>query len=109
MTVTYTWSIVQMDAYPELDGYTDVVATVHWTLTGIDQTYQGYAYGSQGVSIGQDASFIPYADLTKEQVIEWVQAAMGSEHVASYKTSVAQQIENQINPPIITPQLPWIE
>jgi hypothetical protein len=31
MTVTNTWAVAQMDAYPELDGETDVVFTVHWT------------------------------------------------------------------------------
>jgi hypothetical protein len=109
MTVTYTWSIVQMDAYPEEGGETNVVFNVHWTLAGIDQTYRGYAYGSQGVSVDLDAPFIPYADLTKAQVIEWVKDAMGEEKVASYEAAVAQQIENQINPPVITPHLPWGE
>lgn len=107
MAVTYTWSVVQMDAYPEEDGYTDVVFNVHWTLAGIDQTYQGYAYGSQGVSINPDEPFTPYADLTEAQVIGWVQDAMGPEQVASYEANVAQQIEDQINPPVVTPPLPW--
>ena len=108
MAVTYTWSVVQMDAYPEEDGETDVVFNVHWTLAGIDQTYQGYAYGSQSVSIDPDAPFTPYDDLTEAQVIGWVQAAMGEEQVASYEANVAQQIEDQIDPPVITPPLPWV-
>jgi hypothetical protein len=107
MAVTYTWSVVQMDAYPEEYGETDVVFNVHWTLAGIDQTYQGYVYGTQGVTVDPDAPFTPYADLTQEQVIGWVQAAMGEEQVASYEANVAQQIEDQINPPVVTPPLPW--
>ena len=107
MTVTNTWAVVQMDAYPEEDGETDVVFNVHWTLTGTDGIYQGYVYGSQSVSIDPDAPFTPYADLTEAQVIGWVQAAMGEEQVASYEANVAQQIENQINPPVVTPPLPW--
>jgi hypothetical protein len=107
MTVTNTWAVVQMDAYPEEDGETDVVFNVHWTLTGTEAGFSGSVYGTQTVSADPDAPFTPYADLTQEQVIGWVQAAMGEEQVASYEANVAQQIENQINPPVVTPPLPW--
>jgi len=96
-----------MDAYPEADGETDVVFNVHWTITGTDGEYTGYVYGSQGVPLDPDAPFTPYADLTQEQVIGWVQDAMGAEQAAAYEANVAQQIENQINPPVVTPPLPW--
>jgi hypothetical protein len=107
MTTTNTWAVIQMDAYPEEDGETDVVFNVHWTLTGTDGTYAGSVYGSQGVTIDPDASFTPYADLTEAQVIGWVQSAMGEEQVASYEANVAEQIANQIDPPVVTPPLPW--
>lgn len=109
MATTYTWAVVQMDCYPQVDGETDVVFNVHWTLTGSDGTYQGNVYGTQAVSLDGDAPFTPYADLTQEQVIGWVQAAMGPEQVATYEANVAAQIEAQINPPVVTPPLPWSE
>ena len=107
MATTYTWAVVQMDAYPEADGDTDVVFNVHWTLTGTDGTYSGNVYGSQAVTVDPDAPFTPYADLTETQVIGWVKSVMGEEQVASYEANVAQQIQNQINPPVVTPPLPW--
>ena len=107
MTTTYTWAVVQMDAYPEEDGETDVVFSVHWTLTGTEAGFVGSVYGSQGVTVDPDAPFTPYADLTEAQVIGWVQDAMGAEQVAAYEANVAQQINNQIVPPVVTPQLPW--
>lgn len=109
MAITNTWAVVQMDCYPELDGDTDVVFTVHWTLNGTDGTYAGSVYGSVGVTLDPDAPFTPYASLTQAQVIGWVQDALGEEQVASYEANVAQQIENQINPPVVTPPLPWSE
>lgn len=33
---TYTWNVVQMDCYPAVEGETDVVFTVHWTVSGTD-------------------------------------------------------------------------
>jgi len=107
MTVTNTWAVKQMDAYPELDGETDVVFTVHWTLTGTDGTYTAGVYGSVGVTVDPDAPFTPYADLTQEQVIGWVKSALGDEQVAAYEANVATQIADQINPPVVAPPLPW--
>ena len=109
MPITNTWNIQQLDCYPELDGDTDVVFTVHWTLNGTDGTYNGSVYGSVGVTLDPDAPFVPYASLTEAQVIGWVQDALGEEQVASYEANVAQQIANQINPPVVTPPLPWSE
>lgn len=109
MTITNTWGVQQLDCYPEEDGETDVVFTVHWTLTGTDGTYQGYVYGSQAVPVDPEASFTPYADLTQEQVIGWVKNAMGEEQVTVYEQNVAEQINNQIAPPVVTPPLPWSE
>lgn len=107
MTITNTWAVVQMDAYPEYEGEPDVVFTVHWTLNGTDGTYAGSVYGSVGVSLNEGASFTPYADLTEAQVIGWVQDALGDEQVAAYEANVAQQIADQIDPPVVTPPLPW--
>lgn len=107
MAITNTWSVVQMDAYPELDGQADVVFTVHWQLNGTDGTYNGSVYGSVGVTLDEGATFTPYADLTQAQVIGWVQDALGEEQVAAYEANVAQQIADQANPPVVTPPLPW--
>jgi hypothetical protein len=98
-----------MNAYPELDGETDVVFTVHWILTGTDGTYAGSVYGSVGVALDEGAEFTPYENLTLAQVVSWVQDALGEEQVVSYEANVAQQIANQINPPVVTPPLPWVE
>jgi hypothetical protein len=109
MAITNTWSVVSLDCYPELDGETDVVFTVHWTLNGTDGAYAGSVYGSVGVTLDPDAPFVPYASLTEAQVIGWVQDALGEEQVASYEANVAQQIANEKNPPVVTPPLPWGE
>lgn len=107
MPITNTWAVTQMDTYPEEDGEVDVVFNVYWTLNGTDGTYNGSCYGSQMVTIDAAEPFTPYADLTEEQVIGWVQGAMGAEQVAAYEANVAQQIANQVNPPVVVLPLPW--
>lgn len=107
MPTAYTWNIARMDAYPTYEGRTNVVFTVHWTLTGTDGTYTGSIYGSQGITLNPSATFTPYANLTKAKVVGWVQTAMGAEQVAALKSNIDAQITAQITPPVVTPPLPW--
>ena len=109
MTITNTWGVVQMDAYPEYEGNADVVFTVHWTLNATDGEHAGSVYGSVGLTLDPEATYVPYADLTEAQVIGWVQDALGEEQVAMYEANLVTQINNKINPPVITPHLPWKE
>jgi len=108
MAITYTWNVVQMDAYPEKDGLTDVVFTAHWTLNGDDgEGHSGSAYGSVGVTLDEGGAYTPFAELTQEQVVGWVKDSLGAEQVSSLESGIANQIEQQINPTVVTPPLPW--
>lgn len=106
--ITNTWAIVSMDCKPDVNGLIDYVVTSHWTLTGTDGIYTGSVYGTASFEVDPNKpDYIPFDELTEELVIEWTQAALGAEQVATYEANVATQIENQINPPIIRPELPW--
>ena len=104
MATTYKWSVTQMDCYPQSEGETNVVFTVHWTCFGTDGTYNGSVYSTCSVP-APTGSFTPYADLTQDQVLGWIWAN-GVDKDAT-EASVAQQIQNQVNPPVVTPTLPW--
>ena len=109
MAISNTWTVTALDCYPEAEGETDVVFTVHWTLSGTDGTYSGSVYSTTGVTYTAGSPYTPYADLTEAQVVGWVQAALGEEQVAAYEANVAKQIEDAINPPVVNPPLPWSE
>jgi hypothetical protein len=103
----YQWNIQALDCVPQEDGKTDVVVTAHWTVSATDGTYTSSAYGTQSFTYDASKAFIPYADLTLSEVVGWVQAAMGVYAVTALQENLDKQIENQINPPIVTPPLPW--
>ena len=46
--------------------------------------------------------FIPFEDLTNEEVAAWTQAAMGEEQVASIEASIESQINSLITPTSVT-------
>jgi len=105
MSAIITWTVTAMDCYPEVDGEQDVVFTVHWTCSGVQDTYSASVYSTQSVTVDSGATFTPYDQLTEAQVLGWIWEA-GVDKVATEAT-VQQQIDNQINPPVVTPPLPW--
>lgn len=107
MTTEIAWKIEKMDCYPDKEGQQDVVFNVHWRCNGSDGTYNSTSYGTQNIALEDGSPFIPYADLTQEQVIGWVKSAMGAERVAELEAGLAAQIETQKNPPVVSPPLPW--
>lgn len=107
MSITTTWVIEQMNCYPTAEGQTDVVFNVAWRVNATDGTYSATSYGTSGVTYEAGSPYTPYADLTQAQVIGWVQGSMGAEQVASIEAGLATNIANQVNPPVVTPALPW--
>ena len=107
MSVTNTWVIEQMNCYPQAEGQTDVVFTVHWRVNATDGTYFATSYGTVGVTYVAGSPYTPYVQLTQSQVVGWVQDAMGPEQVASIEAGLATNIADQVNPPVVTPPLPW--
>jgi hypothetical protein len=107
MANTYTWSVDSMTCKPKEGDKTDVVITVFWRLIGTDGAYSGSAYGSANLEFMPDRPFTPYSDLTEDQVVAWVQEALGPVRMASYEANVAAQIQDQITPPVVTLPLPW--
>lgn len=107
MTITKTWAVAQMDAYPEYEGQSDVVFGIHWTLTASEGVHQAQIYGSHNMTLELGAQFTPYSELTEAQVLDWLFAGIGSEQVAAFEANVEQQLQDIINPTVVSPPLPW--
>jgi hypothetical protein len=101
---TINWIIEAMDCKPQEGNLTDVVITAHWRCNGTDGTFNATVYGTCSFS-QPEGDFTPYADLTQEQVLGWCWNA-GVDKDAT-EANIDQQIANQVNPPIVTPPLPW--
>ena len=102
------WNVSALNCYPQEDSKTDVVYCVHWQCTDtqvIDgKEYSGRVYSTCSVP-APEGTFTPYQDLTQDQVLGWIWAN-GVDKDAT-EAAVQQQIDNAINPPVITPPLPW--
>ena len=104
---TYTWKIAQLDCAPSVDGQTNVVSMVHWRVSATDGANTAEVYGTQPLSFDAKNAFIDYFELTKDEVIGWVQEAIGTTAVTALQESLDRQLEALASPPIVSPKLPW--
>lgn len=108
MATTFVWKINTLERETS-DGY---VFTAHYSVVAISDTldpegnpYNSGAYGSIGFQRPDD--LIPYADLTEEQVIGWVQEALGGdEKVAEIEAQLEARLAELISPSKIN-GVPW--
>lgn len=105
MTAIINWTVAAMDCYPQEGSETDVVFNVHWACSGVQDAYTASVYNTCMVPTPTGGAFTPYDQLTQEQVLGWIWAN-GVDQAAT-EAAVQQQIDNQINPPVVTPPLPW--
>ena len=108
LNITYNWNFNPLECYPTESGQTDVVFNVHWQLYATTGSYGASSIGVQRVGPLGTGSFTPFEELTKEQVQGWIVDSMGTGSVDAMYTSLATQIENQINPPTVTLPAPWL-
>lgn len=110
MAIVYNWVVSSMQEYPTTpDGLDDVVFVVNWRRVATeiidDVAFTADNYGSLGVPSPSPEDFTPYPDLTFEQVCGWLDAGLDVEAIDA---GLANQIENKINPPVVSLPLPWV-
>jgi hypothetical protein len=103
MATTTIWNIAELERHTA-DG---IVFTAHYTVDANDGTYSAGAYGSVGLE-APEGNVIPYADLTPEVVIGWVQESKlgGEEKVAEIEAALQSQIDEQ-RQPTTAAGVPW--
>lgn len=107
MANTYQWAVNSMTAYPEADGRQDVVFQVAWVCSGTNGTYSASDYGVVNVTLDPAEPFIPYPDLTLDEVLGWVFGVLGPDGISAAEANVDAKIASQENPVSVTPPLPW--
>jgi len=98
MANTYKWKINALDAKIHENDLDNVIYTVHWSFIGQDDSEEpvsASSIGTLGVQYTEENPFIPYEDLTKEDVVGWLEDGLD---VDSMKENLDNQIELKKNP-----------
>lgn len=105
--ITYSWTITALNSYPEYMGEQDVVFSIFATYTGTDGTYSSSVDISQSLILSNSSTFTPYADLTEEQVLGWLLAALTPQQISQMQSKITAQIIADNQPPFVQLPLPW--
>ena len=104
--MTILWIIERLLVKPTEGTLTDIVITADWRCNGSQDNYSGTCYGSASFQ-PPTGDFTPYDQLTQDQVLGW--CFSNGVDQSAIEANVTQQINDQINPPVIAPPLPWVE
>lgn len=112
MSAIINWTIEYMQCKPTEGSYTNVVITAGWRCNGAQtegsgesaQNFYATSYGTASFPM-PEGTFTPYDQLTQEQVLGWVWAS--NVNKTQIEANIQEQIDNQINPPIVQLPLPW--
>ena len=113
MSATITWQIEWMQTTPTTATPPETVITAGWRCNGVQvegsgdtaKTYNATSYGTATFP-APEGTFTPYDQLTQTQVLGWCYA--NGVDQTRVEANVQEAIDNQINPPVITPPLPWV-
>jgi hypothetical protein len=87
------------------------VTVIHWSATEQDGEHSARAYGSASLERNEDsATFIPFEDLTEEQVIQWVEAEWASLEDRNNGDSPEETLKAEVaklKAPTSTTGMPW--
>jgi hypothetical protein len=122
MANTYQWIVTNMECYPQDAGQNNVVYKAYYYVEAFSEEtrpvtqgdgtvtqnkYQATYAEEQDFTYTAGSPFISFNELTNDIVVGWIQSALGTANVDAIIAKLDKQIADQINPPVITPPLPW--
>ena len=102
---TITWDIQGINVTPSLGNQQDVVVNATWVCTATQDSFTSSNFGICDITVEEGGSFIPFDQLTKDDVLGWVWKHFPKEPI---EAELEKQINLQINPPVIEKPLPWV-
>jgi hypothetical protein len=101
MSVTYEWDVESIDVVEALGDAAHVVCRVVWKCTATDGEKSKSMIGVQDLNIDNIGdTFIPYDELTKEQILEWTKVWL---NVPAIEKSILPNVYTKSFAPDTTP------
>lgn len=91
------WTIANLEYALSEGDLANVITIVHWRVSKEDGDHTASSYGTESLE-APEGDFTPWADVTAEMVIGWVQAAMGEERVAELEAALDADLYAKANP-----------
>ena len=110
MSYNHIWNVTRLDTRINYANTENVVYQVHFSCTSNRDGSEKQVIQNHALTLdyANNASYIPFNELTEPQVLTWVFDILTPEGVIAVQTSGENQLEEFINPTTTTPQLPWV-
>jgi len=95
----FDWIISSMECKVKEDNLIDIVILINWRYNATSEEYFADTYGATPLPLPTEEGFTPYADLTKDQVVGWLESILD---VPAMQLQLEANIDFQINPVSIT-------
>lgn len=108
--ITWKWRITFLNKRDSINEFQDVVSRIYWEIVLDDNGVESILNrGYQAFNLPQDDTFIPYADLTEQECIDWVKKSLGEAHIAYEAEATQTVIRLQGNQELYVgpDQFPW--
>lgn len=114
--INYTWKVNNVKCYKNLNGFQDYVYQTYWncaaTTSGaagaFDASFAGATPLGTGAVNTPGYAFKPFADLTQNDVLNWIWASLPSGAAKEYyEQKVSGEIVYKMNYATEEPPLPW--
>jgi len=104
MSVTYEWVIVDLQVALQHDSLVDVVVAVNWRYQGNDGSCVASVYGLTELDMADPNDYIPFDQLTSQQVIDWLIPKLGPDAITGFQNQIVTELANN-NYTIVTKTL----
>jgi hypothetical protein len=109
MAIVYTWEVTGLKT-TTVANTDNVVVQTYWKKIGTDEDgIEGVFNGATPFSVNNmppGTNFIPFEDLTEEEVISWIKAVVVDDYAEHVNNQIQKQIDDKKNP-VVEVSLPW--
>jgi hypothetical protein len=99
--------VKEINTIPSENNLESVVKVVHWKVRGVDGDLSAELNGSIALNKPDPVNFVPFEEITEEEVISWVKGTIGEDMTAAAEADVAAQILYKTQQQPVASPLPW--
>jgi hypothetical protein len=107
MTISYIWKIGQLQIVTSKNGLSNVVQSVDWSLSAVDGDCSVETSANTWLEDADPSKFVQFQSLDEATVISWVQDAIDSDVLNSFKNNLNVLLEEKKSQTAKVVSPPW--
>lgn len=103
----YTTKIIGVECV-NTEAKKQIVNKIFWTIEANDgQNVEQFAIREKHIPFNEKASFTEFANITQQQMMDWLLAVLDQDHIQAIKEHLDEQLSQRKTQIVTMPDLPW--